>query len=160
MQRPASSMWKKKIEQESSLRRFVGINRFNANANAVNRPRRAVTDRWNPNQTSVREPNVMYLVYLRKRPGQMHLVRKRHIECRMVSCFFFLCDHHLGDRMGWGWGGVSEVGIMPNMPLATLHDLHLHLMLRCDPPILQYLRRNLGAPVIFLSFSCHLLSCL
>ena len=28
--------------------------------------------------------------------------------------------------MGMGWGGV---GIIPNVALATLHDLHLHLML-------------------------------
>ena len=30
-------------------------------------------------------------------------------------------------RMGMGWGGV---GIIPNRSIATLHDLHLHLMLR------------------------------
>ena len=35
-------------------------------------------------------------------------------------------------RMGWGWGGVGwcGVGIIPNVSRATLHDLHLHLMLR------------------------------
>ena len=32
---------------------------------------------------------------------------------------------------GVGWGWVGGVGIIPNLCLATLHDLHLHLMLRC-----------------------------
>ena len=35
--------------------------------------------------------------------------------------------------VGWGWvglGGVGGVGIIPNLSVATLHDLHLHLTLR------------------------------
>ena len=33
--------------------------------------------------------------------------------------------------MGWGWGwGWGGVGIIPNVSLATLRDLHLHPMLR------------------------------
>ena len=39
-------------------------------------------------------------------------------------CLFFACDDHIELGMGW-----SRVGIIPNVPPTTLHDLHLHLML-------------------------------
>ena len=32
---------------------------------------------------------------------------------------------------GVGWGWVGGAGIIPNLSFVRVHDLHLHLMLRC-----------------------------
>ena len=32
---------------------------------------------------------------------------------------------------GVGWGWVGGAGTIPNLSFVTVHDLHLHLMLRC-----------------------------
>ena len=54
----------------------------------------------------------------------------------MLRCMIFTCAECYATwssftfwqmRTGWGWRGV---GIIPNVSRATLHDLHLHLMLR------------------------------
>ena len=39
----------------------------------------------------------------------------------------FVCFLDVMIILGTGWGGV---GIVPNVPLAMLHNLHLHLTLR------------------------------
>ena len=56
---------------------------------------------------------------------------------RPTSALFSFMRAGLGG-VGWGWvglggvgwGWVGGVGVIPNLSLATPHDLHLHLMLR------------------------------